>query len=209
MKKSTLVFLIVSLAAVLVLLLERPWLPKEGDALSLFPFEKLDTTAVARVEIEQILDGVQLKKEEGKWWVAELKTKLKKELEKQETKNQVPSTKNQELIWFPADAKRVDMSLATISEMEVISLAGRNRERHGFFEVNPVGMQVRLFDAEGNKLAHLYIGKTGPAFTESYVRKEGEDEVYIANRYLRSSFPPVVNDWEEKKTENNQTDVKK
>lgn len=184
--------LFVLLAAFVVLLLERPWLPKEGDRFSHFLFENLNTEAVTRIEIEQILNGVQLKKEEGKWWVADFETKLKKDLEGQER------TENGKQKWFPADSKRIDMSLSTITDIEAVSLAGRNRERHGFFEVNPIGMQVRLFDAQGNKLAHLYIGKTGPAFTESHVRKEGEDEVYIANRYLRSSFPPVANDWQEK-----------
>ncbi len=196
--KSTRYLLAVGGLAIVILLLEKPWATKVGDVFEKRFFENLNTQEAARIEIEHLLYGVQLQKEGDQWRVAEFKTKLKGELGKTDN-GQRTVDKRQEPQWFPADYKKVDLSLSGLQDLTIIALAGKNPEKHGYFEVNAVGMQVRLFDKEGKNMAHLYIGKTGPAFTESYVRKEGEKEVYIANRYLRSSFPPVVKDWEEKK----------
>lgn len=189
--KPVLYLILVSLAAIAIFILENPFGPKNGDVFHQLFFKDLDVNAIARIEIEHLLDGVALKKDNGQWMAAEWKTELKKKLEE--------GKKEEEAKWVQADNQKVDMSLTTLQEMEVTSIASANKEKHGFFEVNPAGMQVKAFDKEGKKILHLYIGKTGPAFTESYVRKEGENEVYIANRYLRSSFPPVIENWQEQK----------
>ena len=195
-KRPVFYFTAVALMALAVFFVERPTEQKQGDIIAKPLYENLDTKTASRIEIEQLLNGVQLKKEKDQWMVAEMKTGLKGKLEEGEKKDQRPEETVQ---WQPADNKKVDLTLQTLVDLDITSLAGNNPERFGFFEVNVVGMQVRVFDAAGKKLVHLYIGKTGPAFTESYVRKEGEDAVYIANRYLRSSFSPVTDDWKEKK----------
>lgn len=179
--------------ALVIFFVEKPMREKTGDRLDQPLFEEFESEAVNRIEIEHLLSGVQLEKKEGKWNVAYFSSTLKKEIDRQDKKSPNPAP-----VWYLADFDRVDLSLTALTDATITALVGKNKERHGFFEVNPVGMQVRLLDASGKKLAHLYIGKTGPAFTESYVRKEGEEEVYIANRYLRSSFPPEVNDWRER-----------
>lgn len=187
--------LIVSLVAMVVFWLEGPGQEKSGDVLNRPLFDHFDFAAVARIEIEHLLNGVQLEKKGGAWQVAAMRSQLKKELDKQDQKDPPPEA------WEQANAEKIDLTFSILRDVVLTSLAGTNSERHGTFEVNKAGMQVRFFDAQGAKLAHLYIGKAGPAFTESYVRREGEDEVYLANRYLRSTFSIEAADWRKKAEE--------
>lgn len=202
--------LAVSLAAIVIFRVERT--DHRGDVLHRPLLENFDPSAVARIEIEHLLEGVQLEKREGKWMAAPFKTELKKTLEEEGEQNGNPKSEIRNLkqirnlkseiqnkpAWSPADAEKIDWSLSILQDVRLVSLAGSNPERHGYFEASPVGMQLRLFDDGGKKTVHLFIGKAGPAFTESYVRRDGEDNVYLADRFLRGYFSVDAGDWLEK-----------
>lgn len=184
--------LIACLTAVVIFWLERPGGERSGDILNELLFDDFDFETVSRIEIEHLLNGVQLEKKDGKWQVANLRSQIKKELDAQEKKEPAP------VEWTEADAERIDLTFSILQDVLLTSLAATNPERHGSFEVNAAGMQVRFFDAQGNKLAHLYIGKAGPSFSDSYVRKEGDNNVYLADRYLRATFSIEPEDWRRK-----------
>ncbi|MBI4125371.1 MAG: DUF4340 domain-containing protein [Deltaproteobacteria bacterium] len=201
--------LIVCLAAVAVFWLERPTQERRGDVLNQPLLENFDAGAVARIEIEHLLNGVQLEKKEGAWQVAPLRSQLKEKLDEQDhgprtlRQGSGQATDNGPVSWKSADPEKIELTFSILQDVLLTSLAAANPERHGLFEVNAAGMQVRFFDAGGKKLAHLHVGKAGPAFTESYVRKEGENEVYLADRYLRSAFSIEPADWETPKESGN------
>ncbi|OGQ04728.1 MAG: hypothetical protein A3F82_08285 [Deltaproteobacteria bacterium RIFCSPLOWO2_12_FULL_44_12] len=182
------------LAAVFVLLLEKPTADKKGDVVDIPLLGNLDVQTIAMIEIEYLLNGVRLKKGDGGWMVSGFKTKIQENIEKADVKKETEAPEK----WYKADSNKVDLILNILLDVQLSSLAGNNPEKHGFFEVNAVGMQIRLFDSVGKKIEHLYLGKTGAGFLESYVRKEGENEVYLANRYLRGTLSPTAEDWKEK-----------
>lgn len=166
--------------ALLVWWVERPEKPKRGDVATgyLFPDFKVDGTY--RLEVEHLSDGVRLVKEGTSWKVANLKG----------------GTQGEE--WFEADSARVKVALDAMAALELASLVGSNPEKHVKFEVDNIAVQVRAMNENGEKLVHLYVGKSGPDFMSTYVRKEGDDNVYLTNRYLRGSFNTEVENWREK-----------
>lgn len=169
-------FLILAIfLGVLVLIFERPTTEKEGDILHQAFLEKLDVNQIFRIEIEKLMNGIQLKKENNLWKVALLKSNLLK--------------------WFEADGEKIELMLSTLLDTQITSLSGNNPQKHGSFEVGVTGLQVRLFDNKGKTLAHFIVGKTGPSFTENYIRKEGENSVYLTDRYLKTHFPPDLSAW--------------
>lgn len=191
--RPTFYLIAVSLAALAVWFFEKPTEEKKGDRLDRPFFSNFDSASVAAIEIEHLLNGVRLKKENGEWKVGEIKTKIKENLEKEDQRQETRDKRQEK--WFVADGNKIDLSLNTLLDLNAVSLAGNNPEKHGFFEVNAAGMQIRLYNAGGKKIEHIYVGKTGAGFLESYIRKDGENEVYLTNRYLRSSFSPMVEDW--------------
>ncbi|MDO8527043.1 MAG: DUF4340 domain-containing protein [Deltaproteobacteria bacterium] len=164
-------YLILSIAAAVIAWhLEKPTEEKKGDILNSPVFATLDTNAVTRIEIEYLSNHISLQKENGEWKINGHK----------------------------ADAGKVGLALDNLIDLSKVSLAGTNPEKHSLFEVDATGLQLKLFDAQAEELVFVYLGKTGPAFTESFLRKEGENEVYLVSRALRSAFPADVNTWRDR-----------
>ncbi|MDO8494010.1 MAG: DUF4340 domain-containing protein [Deltaproteobacteria bacterium] len=219
MKKFSRPFLylvVVLLTAGAVLFFETPWKVKEGDVFRKRFLENLDRTAIARLEVEQLMNAVQLRRTDAGWEITEFRSKLKMELDKKERdKNTIRPQSGREgeapwalptegatqapMItprWFPVEPDRIDMSLSALEDLTVTSLAGENPKRHSFFEVDTAtGLQVRGFNEKGEKIFHLLLGKSGPDYMNSYVRVEDENKVYLSTRYLKSSFPLDVDGW--------------
>lgn len=179
--------------AVLVWFLERPTAEKTGDILNKPLFSNLQADQVVSIKIEHLFNGVRLEKQNGEWQIAEIKTEMKKNLEKSEEKKSVPKQTGEK--WEKVDSGKLATALDILLDTQAVSLAGNNPERHGTFEVNPIGEQIRLFDKDGKMLEHFYLGKAGVAFMEGYIRKEGQNEVYLANKFLRPYFPATVEGW--------------
>lgn len=167
-------------AALLVWFVERPASEKTGDALDKPFFQNLDVSKIRAIEIEHLLNGVRLKKENGEWWV---------------TEDRRPKTEDQQQDWKKVAEGKVDTVLDILLDTRVVSLAGSNPEYHGYFEVNPVGEQIRFYDADGKLMEHFFVGKAGGVFMEGYLRKEGKNEVWMANKFLRAYFPATVSGW--------------
>ena len=184
------------ITAAVVWFLERPTEQKTGDVLNRPLFENLDAKEVSEITIEHLLNGVQLKMEEGEWKVSNFKTKMKESLDAHEKRAASDELQNK---WYAADTGTVGMALDSLLDVDALSLAGDNPQKHGFFETNDVGMHIKLFDKNGKILANFFLGKAGPAFLEGYIRKEGENEVYLTNRFLRPNFPATVDNWRDHK----------
>lgn len=114
-------------------------------------------------------------------------------LEKKEDAWQISGTDG-----FSADPEAVQNALETVAGFKRENIASKNPEKQDIFEVTPAkGVEVKVFDAAGKTLAQFYIGKTGPDFFSSYLRKEGSDEV-IQVAAVTSTFDKTVESWRDK-----------
>jgi hypothetical protein len=101
---------------------------------------------------------------------------------------------------FPADPKAVESALDTFEGLKQGKPISKNPDKQGLFEVTAEkGVEVRAIGANEEVLAHFFVGKTGPDFFSTYVRKDGSDDVFLANSYLRSIFDKSVKDWRNKR----------
>lgn len=185
MRKAYFYLIAAITAGLAVWFVEKPAAEKTGDVLNKPLFQNLDVSKITTIEIEHLLNGVRLKKENEEWRVAPMKTKFQESL----------GTKAPRQNWEKVPEGKVDMVLDILLDTRIVSLAGNNPEYHGYFEVNPVGEQIRFYDADGKLMEHFFIGKAGGVFMEGYLRKDGENKVWLANKFLRAYFPATVDGW--------------
>lgn len=111
------------------------------------------------------------------------------------TEDHGPRTMDQKQEWIKVPEKKVDTMLDILLDTRIVSLAGSNPDFHGYFEVNPVGEQIRFYDVNGRLMEYFFIGKAGGVFMEGYLRKDGENKVWLVNKFLRAYFPATVDGW--------------
>lgn len=94
----------------------------------------------------------------------------------------------------PGYHKNVQQVLYTFKDLEKDELASTNPEKKSVFNVTKeAAIQVALKNGE-EQVAKLYIGKRGPDHLSTYVRKEGEDRVWLVKDVLSPIFRPDT--WE-------------
>lgn len=114
-------------------------------------------------------------------------------LEKQEDAWRISATDG-----FTADTQAVNNALDTIADFKRESIASKNPEKQDIFEVTPAkGVEVKVSDAAQKTLAHFYIGKTGPDFFSTYLRREGSNEVLQVGS-ITAIFDKTVEGWRDK-----------
>lgn len=192
MKRRIIYLCVVLLIALVVLIIERPDLLKRGDA----SFEPLisdyDADRVQRIEIEQLLSGVQVKKVNESWMVADMSTPLRDELNERE------GVQEAEKQWFPTNEDVVKRALSAFDGLQRGIVVSMNPENQETYQVKgPLGLRVRLFGAKG-PLANVVIGKSSPDYSGNYVHVADGDEVLLVNKTLTGLFPAAVTDWRDR-----------
>jgi len=86
-----------------------------------------------------------------------------------------------------AEQKAVLAILEETKRLTKDGVASKNPEKRSVYQVDKDGTQVKLFKGE-NEVANFYIGKTGPDFSSTYIRKENEDIVYLFLENIGSTF---------------------
>ena len=100
---------------------------------------------------------------------------------------------------FAADPQLVNSALDTIKNLTRENIASKNPKKQELFEVTKEkGVDVKVSDTDQKILAHFYMGKTGPDFFSTYLRKEGSDEVLLTGGYTKSTFDKSIKDWRDK-----------
>lgn len=181
------------IAALIVLILEDPFSPRVNDATESCFIPNYDSADVFRIEVEQLIDGAQLKRSDKDWMVADLTTPLKRQLYEKEGRDPPPP------IWEKADNLRVRSALAAFGGMGEGILVSGNPGKQSAYQVGLTGVHVRTFDENGNSIFDIVIGKNGPDFASNYVRRGDDDNVYLVKKPLVGIFSPRPEDWEEKK----------
>ena len=186
MHRSFWYLLIAIIIAAGTLLIERPWQRSdEGTAVRRL-FANVQPSAVTRIEIERLLDGIELAKEGDGWKARELSTAMRK----QTTPTEPVSTEA-----YAADPEKVEEGVSALQQLKTTSLVSTNPKQQTKYQVNQLGHQIRTYDANGQLLAHAYVGKQGPDFFSTYVRQEGEETVYLTREALAARFPTRLEDW--------------
>jgi len=120
--------------------------------------------------------------------------------------NTTTTLENRDNLWYlldkeayPADPIIVEGVIKKIQGFKKINLASRKKDKHSLFEVTEGrGVEVTIFGPEKKELARFLIGKNGPDFLSTYIRKADSDDVYLYDEYLRGDFDRPVSNWRDK-----------
>ena len=91
----------------------------------------------------------------------------------------------------PAFAPTVENFLSGMTGLTSLDLLSDRPEAHREYGVGPEGIVVRIHDADGRLLAALVQGAPLGRESGSYVRREGENEVYRARSMRALSLEPT------------------
>jgi len=145
---------------------------KDKEAITLFPDFKKDNAT--KIEVKSSTQEVSLEKKEEGWLISNTDG-------------------------FTADPKLVTTALDTVKNFTRENMASKNPEKQELFEVTRgKGLEVKVSGADENILAHFHIGKIGPDFFSTYLRKEGSEEVLLTDGYVKSTFDKSVENWRDK-----------
>lgn len=131
-----------------------------------------DSAAVDKVEINTSGNSVVLEKQGNGWMLASP-------------------------IRYRADQNVVTGAVGKGKSIEVKSVVSSNPEKQKVFQVDSAGTLVQMY-AGGNLLAAFRVGKPSQTYTETYVRKEGSNDVYLADGMFTYTFAHPSKDWRDK-----------
>ena len=98
---------------------------------------------------------------------------------------------------YRADDGTVVSALSSGKRMELKGLVSSNPGKRSVFQVDSTGTMVRVFEHGAEKTV-FWIGKPSPSYTETYVRREGSNDVYIASGLFSSNFSRRTSEWRDK-----------
>ncbi len=136
------------------------------------PLVKYDSSGVDRIEIRSKDGNVTLVREGGKWMLT------------------AP-------VRYPADEQAVTTAVGKGTAMRITALVSTNPAKRSIYSVDSSATLVHIY-ANNNLVAQFRVGKPTNTWTESYVRREGSDEVYSVEGLLNTTFAKSVNDWRNK-----------
>jgi hypothetical protein len=173
MKRSTIIQLgiIVLLAVAVFFVLRRPG-ETSGTGLSGNVLVRFDSTSVDRLEIRSAKDSIARQKEGNSWRMV------------------YP-------IRYRANESAVKAALEKSGHIQLENVVSDNPQKQGLFQVDSTGTLVRVFENGSEKTSFL-IGKPSSSYAETYVRRAGSDDVYLAQGVLTYTFNRPVRDWRDK-----------
>jgi hypothetical protein len=173
MKRSTLILAgilaLLTLAAFLVLQRPGEQSISAGDGEMLVSY---DSAAVDKIEVKSV-SGTTVLQREGSGWMLTVPLRAQ------------------------ADDGSVRQLLSQGRTIAVKAMVSSNPQKQGVFQVDSTGTLVRI-STGGEERAAFRIGKGGPSYTETYVRREGSDDVYLADGMLLHVFVRQPRDWRDK-----------
>jgi hypothetical protein len=180
-KQITLLLGIFLALVVLTLLLEGPLKGRKKPEEKLL-FSEFDPSLVQAIEILQKEKSARLEKVGEKWVILEADTFI--------------SADKLDTLRHFADTSAVKRAIQAVDSLSG-KVVSNNPDKQDLFQLTPEeGVDVRIFGAGDDVLAHFLIGKVGQDFSSTYIRKEGSKEAILAKGYYRgSTFHPNVKQW--------------
>lgn len=136
------------------------------------PLVKYDSAAVDKLVIRSATGTVTLEKQGGKWMITSP-------------------------LQFPADEASATAAVGKGKELNVTNLVSANPAKQGIYSVDSTATLVQVF-TNNNSAASFRVGKPSSSHTETYVRKEGSNEVYSVAGVLAGTFVKGANEWRDK-----------
>jgi hypothetical protein len=100
---------------------------------------------------------------------------------------------------YPADSASVQSVLEKIAGLKREDLISENPEKQPLFEVDSAsGIYVEAWNDKGTSVASFRLGKSGPAWGTTFVRRIGSDKVYCAGGSIRHAFFADSKRWRDK-----------
>ncbi len=98
---------------------------------------------------------------------------------------------------YIANRGMIANALNMCSNMHVKNIVTSQSEKHNKFAVDSAAVQLKFWD--GAELqAHIFIGKSGAGFNDSYVRLAESDEVALVSGPLAYAFTGYVSAWRDR-----------
>jgi hypothetical protein len=172
MKKTSwpLIALLVVLLIAVVIVLNRPGESSRTGSTGTYLVE-YDSSAIDRIDMKSTAGDITLEKEAGIW-------KITSPLQAK------------------ADQKTVESAVGRGTSLEISEPVSTNPEKQSLFQVDSSGALVTFY-AHGTPAGAVRIGKNGPSFSDTYIRRDGSNEVYLTPG-LGNMFVRPVNDWRDK-----------
>jgi hypothetical protein len=98
---------------------------------------------------------------------------------------------------FRAAEYMVTRAVGTGRSLSIGRPVSTNPQKQHLFQVDSAGTLVR-FSVKGEERAAIRFGKATTSFTDTYVRLEGSNEVYLARGAHTSSYDRKPEDWKDK-----------
>jgi hypothetical protein len=173
MKRNTLILagMLVLLVIAAFLVLERPGersVASDSGAMLV----SYDSAAISKIEIRSGAERVILQRE-GSGWMLTSPLRAK------------------------ADDAGIHQILSKAKTIAMKALISSNPEKQSLFQIDSTGTLVKLYEGETERAA-FRIGKPGSSYTESYVRREGSNDVYLTDGMLTYTFVKPPRDWRDK-----------
>ena len=98
---------------------------------------------------------------------------------------------------FPADSAAVTRLLDAIERASIGELVAANPDNHERMGVSTDSTTTIEIDVEG-VVRELYIGDAGPRFGTAFVRRPGDDEVYLLEGDLKAQMGRDIDQWRDR-----------
>lgn len=176
-KKNIFILLAILLGLIIIAFIIEVPLGKRGEKKQakesiIFPGFSLDKAN--SVEIKSRGTVTKLLREDGKWII---------------------STEDK----YPVDLKALEEMLNKVKDMKSSLVASKSSKKYSQFEVDSTnGIEVQIMGSEGKDMAHFFVGKMGPDFMSTYLRRADQDRILLVSEYLRSVFDKGKNGWRDK-----------
>lgn len=173
MKRNTFVLagILVLCIIAAALVLQRPG-ERSVSADGVESLVSYDSAAIDKIEVKSAT-GMTLLLKEGAGWMLTVPMRVK------------------------ADDAAVRQLLGKGKGIALKALVSSNPGKQGVFQVDSAGTLVTLYEGGAPKAA-FRIGKSGSTYTETYVRREGSNDVYLADGMLLYLFVKQPKDWRDK-----------
>ncbi len=191
--KPILYFSAALLLLAIVVLTQHTDTSRVGDETEHYFIEDYDSADVVRIEVEQLIDSIELRRTEKGWEVSERMTPMRRALINKGGES-FPKEK-----WHRADPSRVANALGSFGGLSEGLVISDDPDRRKIYHVGQTGLAIRLYDEGDSVIADLVIGKNAPDFTSSYIRRSDENEVHRVRRPLMGAFSPSAEDWRERR----------
>jgi hypothetical protein len=173
MKRNTLILLgiLVLLVAGVILVMQKPG-ERSTTGASGQLLVTYDSASVDLIEISSASGRVILEKQGASWMLTEPLRAV-------------------------ADEGAVTSTIGTGKAIVLKGVVSSNPAKQALFQVDSTGTSVK-FSGKGVPLAAFRVGKPGPAYTETYVRRENASDVFLAEGMLGYLFARQARDWRNK-----------